>query len=88
MNNILKLSAIAILAFVANSSQATELVKVQATNTFNFMEMAKVNLAQSIKLNTVEINTIEIEARSQVATTNTKAEKRNDESVKTSSLAE
>lgn len=88
MNNILKLSTIAILAFVANSSQATELVKVQATNTFDFMEMAKVNLAQSIKLNTVEINTIEIEARSQVAMTNTKAEKRNDESVKTSSLAE
>lgn len=87
MNNILKLSAIAILAFVANSSQATELVKVQATNTFDFMEIAKVNLAQSIKLNTVEINTI-IEARSQVAMTNTKAEKRNDESVKTSSLAE
>lgn len=88
MNNILKLSAIAILAFVANSSHATELVKVQATNTFDFMEMAKVNLAQSIKLNTVEIKTIEIETRSQVAMTNTKAEKRNDESVKTSSLAE
>jgi hypothetical protein len=88
MNNILKLSTIAILTFVANSSQATELVKVQATSAFDFLEIAKVNLAQSIKLNTIEINTIEIEAHAQIAMAQTKAEKRNDESVKTTSLAE
>ena len=32
MNNILKLSTIAMFAFLANNSQATELVKVQTIN--------------------------------------------------------
>ena len=88
MNNILKLSAIAVLAFMANNSQATELVKVQPTNTVEFLEIAKLDLAQSIKLNTVEINPIEKLARTQVAMASAKAEKHHDVSVKISSLAE
>jgi hypothetical protein len=88
MNNILKLSTIAILAVMANSSQATELVEVQQTNSFDFLEVAKVNLAQSIKLNTIEINPIENANLTEVAMAHTKAEKRNGVSVKTTSLAE
>lgn len=88
MNNILKISAFAALAFLTNSSQATELVKVQPQNTLELVAVAKVNLAQSIKLNAIEINPIENMARTQIAMANTKAEKRNDTSVKTVSLAE
>ena len=88
MNNILKISAFATLAFLTNSSQATELVKVQPQNTLELVAVAKVNLAQSIKLNAIEINPIENMARTQIAMANTKAEKRNDTSVKTVSLAE
>jgi len=88
MNNILKIAAIAALAFVANNSQATELVKVQPTNAIDLVAVAKVNLAQSIKLNTVEISPIEKMARTQIAMTNSKIEKRTDASVKSASLAE
>ena len=67
MNNIFKLSTIAILAFVANNSQATELVKVQAINTVELVEITKLNLAQSIKFNAIVIKPIEKTARAQVA---------------------
>tara|TARA_R110000787_G_scaffold132987_1_gene245240 strand:- start:1123 stop:1389 length:267 start_codon:yes stop_codon:yes gene_type:complete len=67
MNNIFKLSTIAILAFVANNSQATELVKVQTINTAELAKVTALNLAQSIKFNTLAINPIEKTARAQVA---------------------
>jgi hypothetical protein len=67
MTNIIKLSTIAILAFVANNSQATQLVKVQDINPVELVEMTKLHLAQSIKLNTIVINPIEKTARAQVA---------------------
>ncbi|MFT5814408.1 MAG: hypothetical protein ACI9VT_002169 [Psychroserpens sp.] len=67
MNNIIKLSTIAMLAFVANNSQATQLVKVQAINAVELLEITKLHLAESIKLNTVVINPIEKTARAQVA---------------------
>ena len=66
MNNILKTSAFATLAFVANSSQATELVKVQAINTVELVEVTKLHLAQAIKLNTIVINPIEKTTLAQV----------------------
>jgi uncharacterized protein YabE (DUF348 family) len=88
MKNILKISAFAFLTIMANSSQATELVKVQPTNALEFLETAKLNLAQSIKLNTVAINPIEKAVRAQVTLANTKTEKRNNANVKIALLAE
>lgn len=88
MNNILKIAAIAALAFVANNGQAAELVKAQPQNTVELVAVAKMNLAQSIKLNTVTVNTIEKMARTQLAMVDTKTDKRDDASVKTTSLAE
>ncbi|MGB1262949.1 MAG: hypothetical protein ACPG52_08575 [Cognaticolwellia sp.] len=67
MNNILKLATIALFAFVANNSQATELVKAQPVNTVDLVEVTKLHLAQAIKLNTVAFNPIEKTARAQVA---------------------
>lgn len=67
MNNILKISAIALLAFVTNNSQAAELVKVQKIDATELLESAKLNLAQSIKLSALVINPIEKSARAQVA---------------------
>ena len=66
MNNILKISAIAILAFVTHNSHATELVKAHAINTDELVEVAKLNIAQSIKFNTIAFNPIEKTAQAQV----------------------
>jgi len=75
MNNMIKLSTIAILAFVANNSQATQLVKVQTINAVELLEFTKLHLAQSIKLNTIVLNPIEKTARAQVAMNNLHANK-------------
>ncbi|MGB2742506.1 MAG: hypothetical protein WBC60_18330 [Cognaticolwellia sp.] len=67
MNNILRISAIAILAFVANNAQAAELVQVQKINASELLKVTKLNLAQSIKFNTIAFSPIEKTARAQVA---------------------
>jgi len=67
MNNIIKLTTIAILACVASNSQATQLVNTQVINAVELVEITKLHLAQSIKLNTIVLNPIEKTARAQVA---------------------
>lgn len=74
MNNMIKLTTIALLAFAANS-QATQLVKAQAINAVELVAVTKLALAQSIKLNTIEFNPIEKTARAQVAMNRTHANK-------------
>lgn len=88
MKNILTLSAIAVLALTASNTQATELVKAQPTNTIEFVKIAKMNLAQSIKLNTVAISPIEKAVSTQIAMVQSNAKKTNDVSDKAASLAE
>jgi hypothetical protein len=88
MKNILNLSAIAMLAFVANSSQATQLVKVQAINTVELVEATKLHLAQAIKLNTVILNPIEKTARAQVAMNRTHVSESSDTATKAITLAD
>ncbi|UUO21815.1 hypothetical protein FGD67_00350 [Colwellia sp. M166] len=88
MNNILKISAIAILAFVTHNSHATELVKAQAINTDELVEVAKLNLAQSIKFNTIAINPIEKTARAQVTMSRGHSSKNLNNIIKTITLAE
>jgi hypothetical protein len=88
MKNILKLSAIAMLAFVANSSQATQLVKVQAIDAVELVEATKLHLAQAIKLNTITFNPIEKTARAQVAMNRAHVSKSSDTTTKVSRLAD
>ncbi len=88
MNNILKLTTIAMLAFVANNSQATDLVKVQTINAVELVEVAKLNLAQSIKFNTIAFNPIEKTARAQVAMNRLQVKKATNNSIKATTLAE
>ena len=88
MNNILKLSTIAIFAFLANNSQATELVKVQTINAVELVEITKLNLAQSIKFNTIALNPIEKTARAQVAMNHLPANKGVENISKALTLAE
>ena len=88
MNNIVKLSTIAILAFVANNSQALELVKVQTIDTVELVEVTKLNLAQSIKFNTITINSIEKTARAQVAMNRIKKSKKSADTSKSVSFAD
>ncbi|MFT6195134.1 MAG: hypothetical protein ACJASU_002044 [Cognaticolwellia sp.] len=66
MKNIFKLTTIAMLTLVASNSQATQLVKIQAINAVELVEITKLHLAQSIKLNTIVINPIEKVAHAQV----------------------
>jgi hypothetical protein len=66
MKNIFKLATIAMLTLVASNSQATQLVKVQTINAVELVEITKLHLAQSIKLNTIVINPIEKTAHTQV----------------------
>ncbi len=88
MNNILKLSTIAMFAFLANNSQATELVKVQTINAVELVEITKLNLAQSIKFNTIALNPIEKTARAQVAMNSLQVKKSMNNSIKALTLAE
>lgn len=88
MNNMIKLSTIAILAFIANNSQATQLVKVQAIDAVELVEFTKLHLAQSIKLNTIAINPIEKTARAQVAMNHLPANKGVENISKALTLAE
>ncbi len=88
MKNILNLSAIAMLAFVANSSQATQLVKVQAIDAVELVEATKLHLAQSIKLNTIAFNPIEKTARAQVAMNREDVSKSSDTAAKALTLAD
>ena len=88
MNNILKLSTIAMFAFLANNSQATELVKVQTINAVELVEITKLNLAQSIKFNTIAFNPIEKTAQAQVAMNRGQNKKGRENSNKALSLAE
>lgn len=88
MNNIIKLSTIAILAFIANNSQATQLVKVQTIDAVELVEFTKLHLAQSIKLNTIVINPIEKTARAQVAMNHLPANKGVENISKALTLAE
>ena len=90
MNNILKISAIAILAFVTHNSQATELVKAHAINTNELVEVAKLNLAQAIKFNTIALNPSEKTAQAQVAMNREYSNKsaKNSNKTVTSTLAE
>ena len=88
MNNIVKLSTIAILALMANSSHATQLVKTQAINAVELIETTKLHLAQSIKLNTIAFNPIEKTARAQVAMNRLQTNKSIESINKSISLAE
>ena len=88
MNNILKISAIAILAFVTHNSHATELVKAHTINTDELVEVAKLNIAQSIKFNTIAFNPIEKTAQAQVAMNRGQNKKGRENSNKALSLAE
>lgn len=76
------------LAFVANNSQATQLVKVQAINAVELIEITKLHLAQSIKLNTIAINPIEKTARAQVAMNRVHDNKGPESTAKAVTLAE
>lgn len=88
MKNIVKLSTIAMLALIANTSQATQLVKVQPINAVEFIESTKLHLAQSIKLNTITFNPIEKTARAQVAMNQAQTEPRVENISKRITLAE
>ena len=88
MNNILKISAIASLAFVTCNSQAAELVKVQKIDATELLEITKLHLAQSIKLNTLVINPIEKAAYAQVAMKREHSGKDVENTIKTITFAE
>ncbi len=88
MKNILKLTTIATLLFVTNSGQATQLVKVETLNPIELIEMSKVHLEQSIKLNTIVISPIEKTAREHVAMNQFRVIKNTASTVKTLTLAE
>lgn len=87
MNNILKLSAMAILAFAANS-QATQLIQAEKINTAEFLEIAKTDLAKAMKLNMIEINSIEVTAHAQIVSANSKPKADKNISEKATLLAE
>ncbi|SEK83978.1 hypothetical protein SAMN05216262_10382 [Colwellia chukchiensis] len=88
MNNILKLTVAAMFALIAGNSQATQLVKVQAIDAVELVEITKQHLAQSIKLNTVALNPIEKTARAQVAMNRGQFEKTPNRVEKMTRLAE
>lgn len=76
------------LALVATNSQATQLVKVQAINAIELVEITKLHLAQSIKLNVIVINPIEKAARAQVTMNDMHVNKGADIIIKAVTLAE
>jgi hypothetical protein len=88
MKNIIKLSTIAMFALIANTSQATQLVEVQAINAVELIETTKLHLAQSIKLNTIALNPIEETARAQVAMNDSTSTENVDTISKSITLAE
>jgi hypothetical protein len=88
MKNIIKLSALVTLALMATTSQAVELVKAQPVNTLELTEVAKINLAQSFKLNMVTINPIQENAQAQIAMNTLSKTKRTENDVKVASIAE
>ena len=88
MTNILKLTTIATLLFVTNSGQATQLVAVQTINPIELIEMSKVHLEQSIKLNTITFSPIAKTAREHVAMNHLRERKSAENTVKTLTLAE
>tara|TARA_B110000196_G_scaffold318335_1_gene333508 strand:- start:732 stop:998 length:267 start_codon:yes stop_codon:yes gene_type:complete len=88
MKNIIKLSTIAMFALIANTSQATQLVEVQAINAVELIETTKLHLAQSIKLNTIALNPIEKTARAQVAMNDSTSTENVDTISKSITLAE
>ncbi len=75
-------------ALIAGNSQATQLVKVQAIDAVELVEITKQHLAQSIKLNTVALNPIEKTARAQVAMNRGQFEKTPNRVEKMTRLAE
>lgn len=87
MNNILKLSAMAILAFATNS-QATQLVQAEKTSTTEILNIAKIDLANTIKLNLIEISSIEMTAHAQVVSASKKAKAHKSANEKATLLAE
>ena len=88
MKNIIKLSTIAMFALIANTSQATQLVEVQAINAVELIETTKLHLARSIKLNTIALNPIEETARAQVAMNDSTSTENVDTISKSITLAE
>ena len=87
MNNILKLSAIAILAFAANS-QAAQLVQTDKANATELLNIAKIDLANTMKLNMIEISPIKVTAHAQVVSASNEAKTHKSVSEKTTLLAE
>lgn len=75
-------------ALIANTSQATQLVEVQAINAVELIETTKLHLAQSIKLNTIALNPIEETARAQVAMNDSTSTENVDTISKSITLAE
>lgn len=75
-------------ALIANTSQATQLVEVQAINAVELIETTKLHLAQSIKLNTIALNPIEETARAQVAVNDSTSTENVDTISKSITLAE
>lgn len=88
MNNILKITFITALAFTANKSQALELVKTQPVSKTELIEVAKVNLTESLKLNIITIEPLHKAIRTQVSSSNIKLVKHNQDNVKVATLAE
>ena len=88
MKKVFKLSTIAMLALVATNSQATQLVKIQTINAVELVEITKLHLAQSIKLNAIVIDPIEKAARAQVTMNDMRVKKSTEVMIKAVTLAE